>query len=236
MKPDRSSSYRWWPALPRGHRLITTVAGNSAGVTSRTSRWITKATFTHPTRRKNVVYKVDRLGGPRSSRGRGSPAIPATAPWQMRLLAENTGCVAIGSDGSVYISDYGNNRIRKIAPNGIINHICRHRSGRFSWAMADRQRRRAFTILPRLSWTRQGTSCCRYIQLPHPQDHTGGSDLNSGRNRAVSCASGDNGRQIRADSCPDGWRWAGRQRVFHGRWRSSVFRLFADSKRLHPTE
>jgi uncharacterized protein (TIGR03437 family) len=46
--------------------------------------------------------------------GDGGPATSATFSFQIRGLA-------VGSDGSVYISDYGNNRVRRVDPSGIIS-------------------------------------------------------------------------------------------------------------------
>lgn len=71
----------------------------------------------------NYVYKIDPLGsittfagtGRAGFSGDGGPATAAT-------FRSPTG-VAVGPDGSVYITDYGNDRIRKVAPNGIITTI-----------------------------------------------------------------------------------------------------------------
>jgi uncharacterized protein (TIGR03437 family) len=105
-------------------QTITSVAGNSSwgqiyNLSIDAARNMYVADFT-----KNVVYKVDRQGttttvvagtGTRGYSGDGAPATNAQ-------LA-SPGGTAVAPDGTLYISDCGNDRIRKVAPNGIITTI-----------------------------------------------------------------------------------------------------------------
>jgi uncharacterized protein (TIGR03437 family) len=78
---------------------------------------------------RDVVYKIDPLGvttvfagtGIAGSLGDGGPATAA------RLNAPAG--VALGPDGSLYIADYNNDRIRRVAPNGTISTIAGSASG-----------------------------------------------------------------------------------------------------------
>jgi RHS repeat-associated protein len=56
--------------------------------------------------------------------GDGGPATQAelSSPWS----------VAVGSDGSIYIADAGNNRLRRVGPDGIITTIAGNGTGGFS--------------------------------------------------------------------------------------------------------
>jgi trimeric autotransporter adhesin len=78
------------------------------------------------------VRKVDTNGvittvagnGNAGFAGDGGPAISAqlSAPWS----------VAVDGSGTLYIADSGNNRIRKVAPNGVISTFAGNGAGKFS--------------------------------------------------------------------------------------------------------
>lgn len=69
------------------------------------------------------VYKIDPMGNITTVAGSGRAGYtgdggPATAATLRNPLG-----VAVGPDGSLYIADYENDRIRKVTPNGIITTI-----------------------------------------------------------------------------------------------------------------
>jgi uncharacterized protein (TIGR03437 family) len=78
------------------------------------------------------VRKVDTQGiittvagnGTAGSGGDGGPATSAqlSAPWS----------VAVDASGTLYIADSGNNRIRKVSPNGVISTFAGNGTGKFS--------------------------------------------------------------------------------------------------------
>jgi len=107
-------------ALPAWSQTITTVAGNSSWSDIQNVAVDNQGNIYAPDAQKHVVYKVDRLGGTTVIAGTGVAGYSGDGALANAAQLRIPDGVAIGSDGSVYISDYGNNRIRKIAPNGII--------------------------------------------------------------------------------------------------------------------
>lgn len=103
-------------------QTITTSAGNSTwgeargvAVDAAGNQYVSDYT-------RHRIYRVDRLGSTTviagTSSGYDGDGGPATAA-RLRMPAG----LAIGTDGSIYVADHGNHRIRKIAPNGIITTI-----------------------------------------------------------------------------------------------------------------
>jgi sugar lactone lactonase YvrE len=74
-------------------------------------------TYNHRIRKVSPDGKITTIAGS-SAAGYGGDSGPATAA---RLL--NPGDVVTGNDGSLYIADVNNNRIRKVSPAGIITTI-----------------------------------------------------------------------------------------------------------------
>lgn len=108
------------PALPQ---TITTVAGNSTwgliyNVTVDSAGNIYAADFT-----KHLVYKVDRLGSTTVVAGTGRAGYSGDGALAANAQLNSPAGTAIGPDGSLYIADYSNDRIRKVASNGIITTI-----------------------------------------------------------------------------------------------------------------
>jgi uncharacterized protein (TIGR03437 family) len=111
-------------ALPASSQTITTVAGNSTWGAIYSASLDAAGNLYTADSVKEVVYKVDRLGattivagtsGKAGYSGDGSIATGA-------LLSAPAG-VAVSQDGSVYIADYSNQRIRKVGTDGIVTTI-----------------------------------------------------------------------------------------------------------------
>jgi uncharacterized protein (TIGR03437 family) len=102
-------------------QTINSVAGNSTWGDVFNGAIDSAGNLYAPDYAKHVVYKIDKLGastiiaGTSGSNGYAGDGALATAAKMNQPSA-----VAIGSDGSVYIAEYGGARIRKVAPNGII--------------------------------------------------------------------------------------------------------------------
>src|SRR5215813_3081166 len=108
-------------ALPALAQTITTVAGNSTWSNQLLDFTLDAAGNLYVADAvRSYIYKVTPQGvttnfagnGTRNFGGDGGPATSAA-------LSLPSG-VAIGADGTMYIGDCGNHRIRKVAPNGII--------------------------------------------------------------------------------------------------------------------
>ena len=117
--------------------IITTVAGNGLGGYSGDGGPATAARLNFPRGMavgpdgslyiaeisNHCIRKVDPSGtiitvagnGVGGYRGDGGPAIAAQL--------SSPGAVAVGSDGSIFIADYGNNRVRKVDTSGIITTV-----------------------------------------------------------------------------------------------------------------
>src|SRR5262245_49077397 len=74
---------------------------------------------------KHCVYKVDTLGATTTIGGTcGRAGYSGDGALATTALMNTPIATAVGADGSVFISDLNNDRIRKISPNGIITTIC----------------------------------------------------------------------------------------------------------------
>jgi uncharacterized protein (TIGR03437 family) len=69
---------------------------------------------------KAVVYKIDRLGNTAVVAGNGTQGYSGDGAAATAAQLRQPSGTAVASDGTLYIAEYGNNRIRKVAPNGII--------------------------------------------------------------------------------------------------------------------
>lgn len=106
-----------WP------QTILTVAGNSSwgdiqnvAVDSQGNIYAADVT-------KHVVYKVDKLGATTTVAGTGTAGYSGDGALATAAQLRQPAGVAVASDGSIYITDYGNHRIRKVAPNGVITTV-----------------------------------------------------------------------------------------------------------------
>lgn len=104
-------------------QTINSVAGSSSwGLVYNIAR-DAQGNFYAPDFTGNTVYKIDPLGSITTIAGTGRAGYsgdggPATAAQLNDPLG-----VAVCPDGNLYISDYSNDRIRRVAPNGTITTI-----------------------------------------------------------------------------------------------------------------
>lgn len=69
---------------------------------------------------KHYVYKVDTLGSTTTIAGTGVGGSTGDGGLATAARLNNPGGTAVAPDGTVYISEFSGDRIRKVAPNGII--------------------------------------------------------------------------------------------------------------------
>jgi uncharacterized protein (TIGR03437 family) len=108
---------------PLGAQTVTTVAGNSSwGVlynvaVDRAGNLYVADPLRHS------VYKTDPLGVTVVIAGTGRAGYSGDGALATAAQLNSPNGAAVGADGSVYIADTINDRIRKVAPNGIITTI-----------------------------------------------------------------------------------------------------------------
>ena len=69
---------------------------------------------------KDSVYKIDRLANVTTIAGTGVGGFSGDGALATTAKLSNPTAVAVDPDGTIYIADYGNSRIRRIGTNGII--------------------------------------------------------------------------------------------------------------------
>jgi len=118
------------PALPQ---TITTVAGNSTWGQIFSTSLDSAGTLYAADFANHVVYKVDRLGATTVVAGtRGKAGYAGDGALATNASLNGPAGVAVAADGSIFIADYNNQRIRKVGTNGIISTICGTGSAGFS--------------------------------------------------------------------------------------------------------
>jgi uncharacterized protein (TIGR03437 family) len=110
-------------AIPVWSQNISTVAGNSTwgqiyNVTVDAAGNLYAADFT-----RHVVYKTDRLGATTVVAGTGTRGYSGDGALATGAQLNQPAGTAVAPDGTLYIADFGNDRIRRVAPNGIITTI-----------------------------------------------------------------------------------------------------------------
>ena len=111
-------------ALAAGAQTITTVAGNSTWGRVVQAAVDSAGNIYAADYDQHVIWKVDRQGGTTVVAGtQGTPGYAGDGgPARLARLSNPLG-VAVAADGTIYIGDYGNDRIRRVAPNGTITTL-----------------------------------------------------------------------------------------------------------------
>ena len=104
-------------------QTITTVAGNSTWGQVYNVAVDNAGNLYVPDYTKHVVYKVDTLGATTTFAGNGRGGYSGDGALATNAMLNLPLGTAVAPDGTVYITDSGNDRIRKVAPNGIITTI-----------------------------------------------------------------------------------------------------------------
>ena len=112
----------FWAALAPA-QTINTVAGNSSWGAVYGVAVDAAGNIYVPDSTKHQVYKVDPLGSTTVIAGTGRAGFSGDGALATAALLNGPVGVAVAPDGTVYICDNANDRIRKIAPNGIITTI-----------------------------------------------------------------------------------------------------------------
>jgi len=108
---------------PISAQTITSVAGNSSwGLTYNVSL-DSAGNFYVADQTKHQVYKIDSFGATTVIAGTGRAGFAGDGALATAALLNGPLGTAVAPDGSIYIADNANDRIRKIAPNGIITTI-----------------------------------------------------------------------------------------------------------------
>ena len=104
-------------------QTITSVAGNSSwgqiyNVSLDAEGNLYVADYT-----KHQVYKIDALGATTVIAGTARAGFSGDGALATAAQLNGPIGTAVAADGTIYIADYANDRIRKIAPNGVITTI-----------------------------------------------------------------------------------------------------------------
>lgn len=102
---------------------IITVAGNSSWGDAQNVSLDSAGNIYVADPAKHMVYKTDRLGATTTVAGTGTAGYSGDGALATAAQIRQPGGVAVAPDGSLYIAEYGNHRIRKVASNGIITTV-----------------------------------------------------------------------------------------------------------------
>lgn len=116
-------SFALFWATPAQPQNITTVGGNSSWSDVQNVAVDAAGNLYVADIGKHVVYKVDRLGSTTIVAGTGAAGYSGDGALAINAQLLRPDGVAVAPDGTLYITEYGSNRIRKVAPNGIITTI-----------------------------------------------------------------------------------------------------------------
>lgn len=104
-------------------QIVNSVAGNSSwGLTYNVSLDLAGNLYVADST-KHQVYKIDPLGSTTVIAGTGRAGFSGDGALATAAQLNGPLGVAVAPDGTIYITDNANDRIRKIAPNGIITTI-----------------------------------------------------------------------------------------------------------------
>lgn len=109
--------------LPVWSQTITSVAGNSSWGDVQNLSLDSAGNIYVPDPSKHVVYKTDKLGVTTTVAGTGTRGYSGDGALAINAQLSIPGGTAVAPDGTLYITEYGSNHIRKVAPNGIITTI-----------------------------------------------------------------------------------------------------------------
>jgi uncharacterized protein (TIGR03437 family) len=119
--------------VPARSQIISTVGGDSTWGSVSFLALDAAGNLYASDQTRNVVYKVDRLGNATIVAGKaGSGGYAGDGAGATSALLNNPDGIAVAADGTLYIADFANDRIRKVAPNGIITTIAGIPGGGFS--------------------------------------------------------------------------------------------------------
>jgi uncharacterized protein (TIGR03437 family) len=107
-------------AAPVRSQNITSVAGNSSWGDIQNVTIDAAGTIYAADVSKAVVHKVDRFGSTTIVAGNGTAGYSGDGAQATDAQLRQPAGVAVAPDGTMYIADYGNHRIRKVDPKGII--------------------------------------------------------------------------------------------------------------------
>jgi len=118
-------------AMPSGAQIITTAAGSTTwggpiDVTLDAAGSMYVADYL-----KHSIYKIDRLANVTTIAGTGEVGFSGDGALATAAKLGNPTSVAVDPDGTIYIADYGNARIRRIGTNGIITTFAGNGSAAF---------------------------------------------------------------------------------------------------------
>ena len=109
--------------LCAGAQTITSVAGNASWGAVYNVTVDGAGNLYVPDLTTHQVFKVDPQGVTVVVAGTGRAGFSGDGGQATVAQLSGPAGVALGADGSLYISDYNNDRIRKVAPNGVITTI-----------------------------------------------------------------------------------------------------------------
>jgi len=110
-------------------QTITTVAGNSSWGAIYNVTVDGNGNLYVPDFTKHAVYKVDPSGITTMVAGTGKAGYSGDGAQATSAQLNSPLGTAVALDGTLYISDFGNHRIRKVAPNGVITTIAGSTAG-----------------------------------------------------------------------------------------------------------
>jgi uncharacterized protein (TIGR03437 family) len=107
-------------AIPAGAQTINTAAGNTTWGGAIDVALDTAGNMYVADYLKDSVYKIDRLANVTTIAGTGVPGFSGDGALATAAQLNHPTSVAVDADGTVYIADYNNYRIRRIDTKGII--------------------------------------------------------------------------------------------------------------------